>query len=186
MPAAEIESCRGSSARGGGIPSFLWNDGRYVSFRQLKERLGEKVRVMLAYQGTNQANCDAMEAALHQRHFHLPKDRRLFRRIGMGSCWPGTKTVARGAPYPYYCATLLILCSLEDAGLRLGEESDRKGGKKKRKRAGGHSGAGDPDGAGASSKKRAGEHSGAGDPDGAGASSKRTKAITDYFPHGRP
>ena len=151
MTAAGIESCGGSSARGGGTPSFVWEDGSFVTFRELKRQLGEKVMVILAYKGTNQANCDAMEKALHQRHISLPEDQRLFRGCGHGSCWPGKKTVAKGAPFPYYCATLLILCSLEEAGLRLGKKSDRGG--KKRKRA----------------------------DDGAGASSKNFKNITSFF-----
>ena len=112
----------------------MWKDGSFVTFRELKKHLGEeKVRVILAYRGTNQVNCDAMEEALHQRHISLPEEQRLFRGCGHGSCWPGKKTVAKGAPFPYYCATLLILCSLEEAGLRLGKKSDRGG--KKRKRA---------------------------------------------------
>ena len=151
MTAAETESCKGSSARGGGTPSFVWKDGSFVTFRELKRQLGEKVMIILAYKGTNQANCDAMEKALHQRHISLPEDQRLFRGCGHGSCWPGKKTVAKGAPFPYYCATLLILCSLEEAGLRLGKKSDRGG--KKRKRA----------------------------DDGAGASSKNFKSITSFF-----
>ena len=132
-------------------PIFRVERWKFRHLRELKRQLGEKVMVILAYKGTNQANCDAMEKKLHQLHIHLPKEQRLFRACGMGTCWPGHKVVERGAPFPYYCATLLIFCSLEEAGLRLGKKSDRGG--KKRKRA----------------------------DDGAGASSKNFKSITSFF-----
>ena len=123
--AMNSEAVCGSSCRGNGTPSFLWENGDFVkSVKELEKRIPGQVRLKVAYEGVNELNCDEMEKALHQRHISLPKERRLFRKCGMGTC--RSRNVAPGTPYPYYCGTLLILCSLKDAGLRLGNESESK------------------------------------------------------------
>ena len=40
----------------------------------------------------------------------------------MGTCRP--KSVGKGIPYPCYLGILVVKCSLDDAGLRLGTEDD--------------------------------------------------------------
>jgi hypothetical protein len=164
--AMNSEAVCGSSCRGNGTPSFLWENGDFVkSVKELEKRIPGQVRLKVAYEGVNELNCDEMEKALHQRHISLPKERRLFRKCGLGTC--RSRNVAPGTPYPYYCGTLLILCSLKDAGLRLGNESDRRGKKGPRNSSDGASSKSKktPDGASSKSKKT---------PDGASSKSKKT------------
>mmetsp|Transcript_14142 Transcript_14142/g.25919 ORF Transcript_14142/g.25919 Transcript_14142/m.25919 type:complete len:115 (-) Transcript_14142:474-818(-) len=97
----------------------------------------KRVHLLPLYVGTNEVNCDEIEKSLHRRMQGLPKEQRLWRHPGHGTCCP--KDVAVGTPYPYYCGALIIRCSLEQAGLRLGIKADRKTpppNSKKRKLAG--------------------------------------------------
>ena len=61
----------------------------------------------------------------------VPQEQRMFKRAGMGTARP--RSVAVGVPYPTYCCLLTCNVSMSEAGLRLGTEADRRGGKQKAK-----------------------------------------------------
>ena len=125
-----LESVASSSYRGYGVPSILTEGGKTLrNFSDLeslvagKTQKGGLVSCSLACSGTNSANIDNLEKGIHRRLLGvLPENQRMFKYAGQGTCRPNS--VELGAPYPYYLGILIVRCSLEDAGLRLGTQED--------------------------------------------------------------
>ena len=134
------ESVGASSFRGYGVPNILTEGGEtltnYSALESLvagKTRKAGLVSCSLAHSGTNSANIDNLEKGIHSRLLgFLPQEQRMFKYAGKGTCRP--KSVELGVPYPYYLGILIVRCSLEDAGLRLGTEEDLTKYLKKKKR----------------------------------------------------
>ena len=124
------ESLGASSFRGYGVPNILTEGGEtlpnYSALESLvagNTRKAGLVSCSLAHSGTNSANIDNLEKGIHSRLLgFLPQEQRMFKYAGKGTCRP--KSVELGVPYPYYLGILIVRCSLEDAGLRLGTEED--------------------------------------------------------------
>jgi hypothetical protein len=137
--AVNFESMQSATYRGDGIPSVLKEDGERVgSLNDLKSRVAlmtkkpKLVSCYMAFDGTNSENVDRLEKEIQTRLMNiLPREQRMFKYAGMGSC--ESKSVPAGTPFPYYLGILIIKCSLQAAGLRLGTKDDLDKHLKKRK-----------------------------------------------------
>ena len=133
------ESMQSTTYRGNGIPSVLKEDGERVgSLNDLKSLVASMtkkpklVSCYMAFNGTNSENVDRLEKEIQTRLMNiLPREQRMFKHAGKGTC--ESKSVPAGTPFPYYLGILIIKCSLQAAGLRLGTKDDLDKHLKKRK-----------------------------------------------------